>query len=231
MMWPNQFKSYFSLQMAKKGALWHFCKLVIGLLTVGWVALLYMPVAKLTEDRSYNLMTPLDKIVPFVPWTWWIYFPGYLLGLLVAIVAIRDNRIFLRSVAAIMLAQVFNSIIYMIIPSTFPRPEEWQGTGITAQAIHWFWSMDPPNNTFPSSHVAMASIAAIALWRDHSRWRLVPTATALGIIITVHTAKQHYWVDTLAGVAMAFFSSYLVFTLWPRLMARWIPAVKMRKSG
>lgn len=204
-----------SARLAKKGWLWHLWKQVVGLLTVGWVALLYLPVARLTEGRSVDLLTPIDKAIPFVPWTWWIYFPGYLFGLIFAIAAMRDDRIFYRSVAAIMLAQVLNSIIYLAVPSTFPRPTDWQGSGLTAEAIRWFWTLDPPNNTFPSSHVALAWLAALGLWRERNRFRWVPTLTALGIFFTVHTTKQHYWIDSFAGVAMALLAGRLVFGRWP----------------
>jgi membrane-associated phospholipid phosphatase len=214
----------FQRQLARKGWVWHIWKQAIGLLTVGWVALLYLPVSRLTAGRSVDLMTAIDRAIPFVPWTWWIYFPGYLFGLIFAIAAMRDDRVFYRSVAAIMLAQVFNSCIYLVLPSTFPRPVDWQASGLTAEAIHWFWTVDPPNNTFPSSHVALATLAALGLWRERNRWRLVPSLTALGIFLTVHTTKQHYWMDSLAGVGMAVWCHWLVFTWWPRFRASQSPA-------
>ncbi|MBN2495570.1 MAG: inositol phosphorylceramide synthase [Deltaproteobacteria bacterium] len=201
--------------LERKGVAWMAWKLAIGLATVGWVALLYMPVSEWTSGRHHDLMTPLDRAIPFVPWTWWIYFPGYLFGLFVAVVAIRRDAVFYRTVLAIMIAQVLNSAIYLLLPSTYPRPLDWQGAGLTAEAIRWFWTVDPPNNTFPSSHVTMAVLAAWGLWRERNPWRWIPSATALGIILTVHTAKQHYWIDTLAGIGMALACGGAVFRLLP----------------
>jgi len=213
-------RTRFSAVLARKGLAWQAWKMTIGLLTVAWVYVLYMPASHYTADRSYDLLTRLDASIPFIPWTWWLYFPGYLFGLAFAIIAIRDDKVYLRSVAAIMLAQVLNSVVYLTMPSTFPRPVDWQGTGFTAEAIRWFWTIDPPNNTFPSSHVALATLAALALWRERNPWRWVPTLTALGIFVTVHTAKQHYWMDAVAGVAIAFLMHFLVFEGWPRLRDR-----------
>mgnify|MGYP001407198155 CR=1 FL=1 len=207
--------SSFKQEYAKHGPFWHAVKLAIGLGCVGWVSLLYIPISTLTANRHHELITSFDRMIPFVPWTWWIYFPGYLLGLLAAIVFVKNDKIYFRTVGAIMLAQIFNSLVYLLLPSTFPRPVDWQGSGLTAEAIRWFWTVDPPNNTFPSSHVALAVLAASALWRERNPWRWLPTATAVGIIITVHTTKQHYWVDTLAGLAMAAFCSWLVFKFFP----------------
>jgi len=98
---------------------------------------------------------------------------------------------------------------------------EWQSTGITAEAIYWFWSIDKPNNTFPSSHVAVALIVATGIWRERNRFRWIPTLTATGIFVTVHTAKQHYWVDTVAGASVGFISQHLVLSWWPTQWARW----------
>ncbi len=202
-------------EYTKHGVFWMAAKLAIALAVVGWVSLLYMPISAMTENRHHELMTALDRAIPFIPWTWWIYFPGYLFGIFIAVVCAKDDRIYLRTVGAIMLAQVFNSIIYMILPSTYPRPLDWQGTGFTAEAIRWFWTIDPPNNTFPSSHVALAVLSASTLWRERNPWRWLPTATAVGIILTVHTTKQHYWIDTIAGIAMAALCSWLVFRFLP----------------
>lgn len=212
--------NWFRSALCDKGAFWYAWKILVMLLTVGWVTLLYMPMAALTEGRTYDLTTAVDEAIPFIPWTWWIYFPGYLFGLLFGVLAIRDDGVFYRSVAAIILAQMFNSAFYLVLPSTFPRPLDWHGTGLTAEAIYWFWTIDPPNNTFPSSHVAIAAIAALGLWRERNPLRWVPTLTALGIVITVHTTKQHYWIDTVAGLAMAFFCCFIVFTWWPRWWTR-----------
>lgn len=207
-------------RLRRHGPLWYAWKVALSLATVGFVGALYWPVGELTAGRSFDLMTPLDAAIPFVPWTWWIYFPGYLFGLLFAVLAMRDDGVYYRSIAAIMLAQVFNSVVYLLIPSTFPRPWEWQGTGLTADAIHWYWTVDPPNNTFPSSHVALASLAALGMWRERNPLRLVPTLTALGIFVTVHTTKQHYWIDAVAGVGMGFLCHWLVFDAWPRWRGR-----------
>ena len=207
-------------QLEKRGVLHYVWRVFVGLLATGWVAALYVPMADLTAGRSVDLMTPLDEAIPFIPWTWWIYFPGYLAGLLFAIVTVRSNRIYFLAIATITISQVLNSMFYIIMPSTYPRLWDWEGSGLTAEAIHWFWTIDPPNNTFPSSHVCIATIAAIVTWIDRSPGRIVPTLSAVGIFITVTTTKQHYWIDSVAGAAMAFLCVAIVFRWLPRLYTR-----------
>jgi len=190
-------------------------KLFLMLCVVGGVALLYYPASHVTAHRSIDLMTPLDRAIPFIPWTWWIYFPHYLLGLLVSTLVVKDLRILYRVFVAILLVQVISDLFYLVVPSTFPRPDHVDGTGLTARAITWFWSVDPANNTFPSTHVAIAFTAALGVRRaGHPLW-WYSLASATGVFITVHTAKQHYWIDAAAGVLVSLVAFNLVFrVLW-----------------
>ncbi len=194
-----------------KGARRHAWRLVVLVVSLAGVAAIYSPVAALTEGRSHDFMTAFDEAIPFVPWTWWIYFPGYIFGLAFSVFALQDQRIVYRSIGAIVVAQLINCVFYFVIPSTFPRPTDWQATGFTADAIYWYWTMDRPNNTFPSTHVAVAVVGALAMWRDRNRFRWVPTLTAVGVFITVHTTKQHYWIDAIAGVVVGFVAHHLVY--------------------
>lgn len=186
-------------------------------LTIGLVALIYYPASALTSHRGYDLMTALDRAVPFLPWTWWIYFPHYVFGLLVTTIAVRDVHLLFRVIAAILLGQVICAGLYFLLPSTFPRPPSvGEADPWTTAAIQWFWDTDPPNNTFPSAHVANATMAAIGAWRSRQpviRWYM--TLVAVGVFITVHTTKQHYWIDAVGGVLLAFAAFHAALRLWP----------------
>ena len=203
--------------IARKGAIWYVYK--VGWLAVGvfGVMALYFFSSDITLGRQTHLMTTLDAAIPFLPWTWWIYFPGYLAGLVFTVLIVRDDDILARAVLAILLAQVLCTIIYMFFPSSFPRPVDWQGSGLTADAIRWFWELDPPNNTFPSSHVMLSTQASLALWRDKNRWRYLQYLSTFGIFVTIHTTKQHYLIDGVAGMALAALTHWALFVWWPRL--------------
>ncbi len=194
--------------------LWYLWRLVCGVAVGGLFAWMYFGISRVTLDRSYSLLTRLDAAIPFIPWTWWIYFPGYLLGLLIAVLALRDMRIFYRILVTVLFADLVCVAIFFVFPSTFPRPTN-PGPGLTGEAIRWFWSIDPPNNTFPSSHVAMSVLAALAMWKDKNRLRLANYLLTTGVAVTVLTTKQHYLLDVLGGFVVAFGSFRLVFHLWP----------------
>lgn len=193
-------------------ALW---KVFLACATCAGVSLLYYPSSYFTIHRSYDLMTAFDRAIPFVPWTWWIYFPHYLAMLVISTVAIQDRRILHRTMLAILLAQFISSCLYFVVPSTFPRPEHVEGVGLTAGAMRWFWTVDPANNTFPSTHTAIAFLAAFGVRKDGSRIWWYSLAGAMGVFVTVHTAKQHYWIDAVAGVAVALLAFNIVFRLLP----------------
>jgi len=191
--------------------------------TIGLVALTYFPASAATLHRSYDLTTALDRAIPFLPWTWWIYFPHYVFGLVVMSVAMRDVRLVFRVVLAVLMGQLVSSAMYFVVPSTFPRPV---GVGdadaITAAAIQWFWGTDPANNTFPSTHVANACMAAFGAWASRQpvlRW--YSALVAVGVFVTVHTTKQHYWVDAVAGVGLAWAMFTLATRVWPMPALSW----------
>jgi len=183
---------------------WFLWRLGWGIAVASLVSAVYFEVALLTAGRTVFLMTPLDETIPFIPWTWWVYFPGYVASLTLATVGIRDDRLFFRALLGGALAQCIAACIYLLIPSTFPRPTaaDLPAAGLTREAILWFWSLDPPNNTFPSTHVAISTVGALALWREKSPLRFIALLLVAGIFITVHTAKQHYWIDAVAGVLL-----------------------------
>ena len=198
---------------------WYTWKMIIALAVVGVVSVCYFNASRLTVHRHNDLGLPMDHAIPFVKWSWWIYFPGYLAGILFCVFAFRNTNTFYKSVVAIVLGQTICTVGFFLLPSTFPRPLE-AGSGITGEAIRWFWTIDPPNNTFPSKHVCIMTLCAWGLWIDDDNWlKWIGTVFWLGVVITVHTAKQHYFVDAVAGILVAAVSYWLVFHWWPRRKA------------
>lgn len=195
-------------------------KLVVTLCAAAVIIVCYLGVASLTLGRSHDFTTALDRQIPFVPWTWWIYFPGYIGGLLLAVGAARNRVVFFRGVVAMLLAQGLSEIVFCFAPSSFPRPVGWGGTGLTADALRWMWRIDPPNNTFPSVHMAFILLSALAMWEERNPVRYISTLLALGIFVTIHTTKQHYWIDAVGGTAMAFLCFALVFRVYPKVCRR-----------
>lgn len=206
--------NWFDREMERKGAFWRAWKVLCGLGTVLCVLMLYYPVSRMTAGRQHHLLTVIDEAIPLIPWTWWIYFPGYLAGILFCLLVMKREQVVYKTCAAIIIAQLCCVAVYMVYPSSFPRPR-YDGAGLTGDALRWFWSFDPPNNTFPSSHVMIAFSVALAMWREQNPYRWVQYISATGVLITIHTTKQHYVVDGAAGLGLACFCHWLVYDWWP----------------
>lgn len=195
---------------------WYAWKLLISAAIIGLISIFYFNASKLTAHRQSDLSIPLDHAIPFVPWHFWIYFIGYIAGIEFSVFAFRNTRVFYKTSLAIIIATTLCTVGFFILPSTFPRPLD-SGGGLTGEALRWFWVLDPPNNTFPSMHVSIMTICALGMWSDdNNRLKWISTLFWLGVVITVHTFKQHFIVDAVAGVGVGVMCYWIVFHWWPK---------------
>lgn len=84
------------------------------------------------------------------------------------------------------------------------------GDGILAHSLRTVYDLDPPYNCFRSLHVAYSFLAALTSYRVHRGLGLAALLWAALIGISTLYTKQHYAVDVIAGVVMAY-ASYAVF--------------------
>jgi membrane-associated phospholipid phosphatase len=98
---------------------------------------------------------------------------------------------------------------FYMYPTILPRPQE-VGDGFFAAALRQNYDLDPPYNCFPSLHVAWAFVSALTSYRVHRGVGLVALLWATIIGVSTLYTKQHYVVDVIAGVAIAYVA-YLIF--------------------
>ena len=144
--------------------------------------------------REPRLLQPsvVDRAVPFLPWTIAVYLSQFAF-LFLALWLQTDSRALTRTFAAIAIATILSCAIFVVWPTTIPRPP------VRSAAFDALWLFDVPANCFPSLHVALATIAA-CFW-PRRRWIAVIWAAA--IALSTLTTKQHYAVDVLAGAVVA----------------------------
>jgi membrane-associated phospholipid phosphatase len=152
----------------------------------------------------------LDAVVPFLDWSVWIYLSQFVL-LPAGVLAARDDADRSRVFYSVLLATVLAAIVFVAWPTRIERPAI-AGGGPTA----WLWALlyfaDTPGNCFPSLHVALAFIAARALYRRGLRgvalvWFMLVAASTL-------TTKQHIAWDAAGGLALG----ALAWSLIPKLV-------------
>lgn len=174
---------------------------VIGLLSVGRPA--FVP------------EVAFDRAVPFSPPWMLAYGSLYVFGFLPLFV-IRDGELRRRTVLAYLTAVIVSFAGFLIYPTVGPRPAGWIGEGFLAWCLGINYALDTPYNCFPSLHVAYAFLAALTCYRLHRGLGFAAGLWASLIGVATLFTKQHYVVDVIAGVAIAFVAYAVFLRGYPR---------------
>jgi membrane-associated phospholipid phosphatase len=158
--------------------------------------------------------TPLDKAIPFVPVTIWIYnsqFAFLFLALWMGSDATRKTLTYYAMLIATAIAFIF----FVFLPTEIPH-QVVHSEGLTGRLWRVLYLADTSQNCFPSLHVALAILAANALMIVNQTWRVAAPLWATLICISTLTTKQHHMIDILGGIGVAmaswFIINYLVIT-------------------
>jgi hypothetical protein len=169
-----------------------------GYFGVGWL------VTDPAEART--LAVPFDDAIPFVIGSALVYWSILPMGLL-PIFTVRDPALFRRVAVAYSLTIAIALATFVVLPVTSlgfrPEPEVFAGAGFSGWLMHLLYTLDPPMNLFPSLHLALAVLAALAAWRVEPGLGACALAWTALIAVSVCTTKQHFVVDAVAGVALA----------------------------
>lgn len=159
----------------------------------------------------------LERAIPFLPWTVWIYFSFFVfIGSTVFRV---EDHLFWRFILASSLAASIAWTIVVLFPVTFDRPDPALLESELYRRIFTFvHNADPMHITFPSLHVAVTWICNFLLWNRSGRGLRI----ALGIAISLSTltTKQHLVSDVFGGVALAWFCVWFVSLVWEKASTR-----------
>lgn len=163
-------------------------------------------------------MTALDRAIPFIPASVWIYSTVSSTTALTYFL-ITDRTRTKRLALTLLTASAVCSVVFAIHPTTYPRelyplPDaSGQGWFIrrTLAELADLRLSDDPANCLPSLHVALASSLALTLAERHNaRWiRVLAPIWASCVSLSTLTVKQHYIVDVPAG-ALVGLGAYLL---------------------
>jgi hypothetical protein len=175
---------------------------LVALFSVGYCS------AELTNvaARAHVLTLSLDRSIPFVRASVWIYlwvFPAATLPLFV----VRCPRLFRRASLAYAAAIIISSAVFVAFPVT-SRPLRVETDSLDlSRASDWavalVYHVDPPYNLFPSLHISIATLAALAVWRASPRRGAVALVAVAMLSASVCTVKQHFVLDAVGGVVLA----------------------------
>jgi len=152
----------------------------------------------------------VDRLIPFIDWTIWIYASQFTL-LPLAVVQARDDADRSQGFYAMLAATALAAAVFVSWPTQLERQGVPAG-GATGLAWTVLYLADTPNNCFPSLHVALAAIAGRLLWRRERR--VVAVAWPVMIAAATLTTKQHVAWDIAGGLVLA----AVAWTLVPKLL-------------
>lgn len=168
--------------------------------------------------QGFHLNTPLDNIIPFAP-TWAIFYL-YLFYPLSAITmvyfAFVERRLGYALAWSLVIINLISDAVYVVFPVTTDiYRAQLLAHPITgnqfAAAMYKHYATDPSFNCFPSLHAAIAVICFYAWYRlARDRQSTVTKVIAIfmaiiavGVMLSTLFVKQHYIVDEIAGLLLA----------------------------
>ncbi len=161
-----------------------------------------------TLPPRYDFSTPLDALIPFLPWSYAVYSSFFALLLGAAWRLEADE--YLRMLAAVLVANGVCYVGFLLFTAHYPRPPlESIPPGFWREQFRVMYASDGAGNTFPSIHVATTLLGALRLRRRKggALWMV----WALFISLSTLTVKQHFVVDVLGGAAVAWGVHAVVF--------------------
>jgi membrane-associated phospholipid phosphatase len=162
-------------------------------------------------NRGRTVFTPelaLDRAIPLQP-IWMLAYGSIWIFAFLPVFVVRQPALTRRAMLAALTVIVVSYVGFLVYPTILPRSET-VGEGFFEKSLEVNYSLDPPYNCFPSLHVAWAFVAALTCYRVHRGVGLVALAWAAIIGVSTLFTKQHYVVDVIAGIAIAY-AAYLLF--------------------
>lgn len=160
----------------------------------------YVPINLFSVGRdAHVLWLPGEEGIPFLPVFQYLYVLTYLVGPLLW-VTVRDWARFRRLLRAAAGALVVAYVTYLVFPVYLERPV------LHVDSLHtwllWLTWHDKSYNHFPSLHVTLSWLAVQAS-QVSPRARMVLALLTVGVSLSTLFVKQHYLVDVIYGVALA----------------------------
>ena len=182
------------------------------LLFLGYLGV-YFLIQSFVKNNQIELLTVLDKNIPFIPGFVWVYHTLILGIFLTMVYLIQDRKLFMTTFWACVLASAVMSIIHVTWPAIYPR-QAIMPIDLSSWLVELTRQYDGASNTFPSAHVTFSWLMFLSVRRtkiSHEKSGLTLMFFLWAIFISLSTLaiKQHFIVDVLSGVLTSFMSFYV----------------------
>lgn len=170
-------------------------------LAYGIFCALYLGASAVAREPIVLTPAGIDSAIPFLGWSIWVYLSQFpLLGIVFWKAA--GSAAWGRCLRSMLVATLVSSAIFVALPTRLERGPVEAGA-ITMSAFAALYLFDPPGNCFPSLHVSLAILGALAFWPERRRLAAACLAWATLISVSTLTTRQHVLLDLAGGVAVA----------------------------
>lgn len=181
-----------------------------GLYSVSFliVSMLYTVINQYT-GREKELTTFVDNLIPFNKYFilayvfWYVY-----IGVFLVYFCLFDEKKYYKILIGLNAGMIISYFVYIIFPTTVPRPVFAAGDGIIGSLFNWLYARDNPYNCFPSIHVMNTLIIAVYVQKDkfylNKYIKAVSAFCACAIIYSTLAIKQHVVLDVLLAAIVAY---------------------------
>lgn len=155
---------------------------------------------------AIDVLSPLDKMIPVINGTVWIYLGCYLFWIFNYIRICKESpEISIRFCVSEVVSKLICGLFFVLLPTFRIRPEVL-GTGISADLLRLVYTVDAATNLFPSIHCLVSWFCFRGLlWCPSSTktFRIFSLIAAILVFISTVTTAQHVLLDIVGGVLVA----------------------------
>ncbi|MBI4373452.1 MAG: phosphatase PAP2 family protein [Deltaproteobacteria bacterium] len=172
----------------------------------------YFLIGRLVSSRDdiHQLALPFEEKIPFVPGMIFAYILVFAFTAS-SYVAVDNLPFFKKIVKSFFLCVTIHFVFFLLFPVEYVlRPtlpyEGWLNKFI----VYYYW-VDPVYNCFPSLHVSNVFLVTFLFerYRRGSRKFLLPWAILVAVSVVL--VKQHYILDVISGIFVAWVGYRVVF--------------------
>jgi membrane-associated phospholipid phosphatase len=177
---------------------------------------LYFGIGALTLGRPlHRPEIALDRALSPQP-AWMLVYGSLYVFVFLPLLVVRQASLFRRVLQAWVMVLSLAYVGFVAYPTVAPWPGQVLGGGFCAWWLRLQYSLDQPYNCFPSLHVAHSFVSALASYRVHEGVGRVALLWASLIGISTLYTKQHYAVDVIVGVLIAYLAYACFLRRHPR---------------
>ena len=164
------------------------------------------PLLNNCKRGAYNLVTDLDKVIPFlkifiIPYVSWYAF----IILTLAFLCFKDRKTYYKTLVSLNIGLIVCYFIYFLFQTTVPRPDLMADDTLT-KLVRLIYASDQPYNCFPSIHVLTCQLMVEGIKRSKAKnsFNLIfIKSMSLLIILSTLFIKQHVVLDVFSAMLLA----------------------------